>query len=123
MWEVVKQNPVFGAGTGDYHPEIKAVYLKNNPEMEVNSHSQYLLFWGMTGLVGLLIFLAVLAYWIFELRFSGPLYFYGLAFLVFYLVNMLPDSVLFTQVDSMVFCTFMALIGLQKSVPERGNHA
>jgi O-antigen ligase len=123
MWEVVQQNPVIGVGTGDYHLEITAAYQRNNPEMEVNTHSQYLLFWAMTGIIGLLIFLGVLAYWLFSLRGHGQLYFYGLAILIFYLVNMLPDSVLFTQVDSMVFCSFLSLIGLQLYKPERELYA
>src|SRR6478735_979027 len=114
MWEVVKQNPILGVGTGDYKTEVEKVYAKNSPEFEVNNHSQYLLFWAMTGIFGLFIFLAVLLNWLFSLRQNRQLYFYGLTFLVFYLVNMLPDSVLATQVDSMVFCTFLCLIGLQK---------
>lgn len=120
MWEVVKQNPVLGVGTGDYHKEIQSVYKLNNPEMEVNTHNQYLLFWAMAGIFGVLLFLAVSGYWLYSIRNTGTLYFFGLAFLVFYLVNMVPDSVLFTQVDSMLFCTFMALIGLQKP-PSEGN--
>ncbi|MFC5269001.1 O-antigen ligase family protein [Adhaeribacter terreus] len=118
MWQVVQQNPVIGVGTGDFHPELKKAYTANNPEMELNTHNQYLLYWGMTGIFGLLIFLAVLVYWLLSLRGRGQLYFYGLAFLFFYLVNMLPDTVLATQVDSMLFCTFMAFIGLQKYNPE-----
>ncbi|MBK0401376.1 O-antigen ligase family protein [Adhaeribacter sp. BT258] len=114
MWQVVQQNPVLGTGTGDFHPELRKAYSANNPEMELNTHNQYLLFWGMTGIFGLLVFLAVLGFWLLNLRGRGQLYFYGLAFLVFYLVNMLPDTVLATQVDSMLFCTFMAFIGLQK---------
>src|SRR5688572_22777482 len=39
MWEVVKQNPILGVGTGDYKAEIKKAYAKNNPEFEVNNHS------------------------------------------------------------------------------------
>lgn len=123
MWEVVKQNPWLGVGTGDYKTEITAVYAQKTPEMEVNTHSQYLLFWAMSGIFGLLLFLAVLGYWLFSLHRNQQLYFYGLAFLVFYLVNMLPDSVLATQVDSMVFCSFLALIGLQVNKPEGGLHA
>lgn len=123
MWEVVKQNPIIGVGTGDYKKEVEKAYAQNNPEFEVNNHSQYLLFWAMTGIIGLLIFLGVLFNWLFSLRNNRQLYFYGLAFLVFYLVNMLPDSVLATQVDSMVFCTFLALIGLQKFEREGELHA
>ncbi|HSI91313.1 MAG TPA: O-antigen ligase family protein [Adhaeribacter sp.] len=115
MWEVVQQAPLLGIGTGDYHPEIKKVYAQNNPEMEVNSHSQYLMYWAMTGLWGLVLFLGILFYWVNSLRRNRQLYFFGLAFLVFYLVNMLPDSVLYTQVDSMAFCSFLAFIGLQRS--------
>ncbi len=123
MWEVVKQNPVLGVGTGDYKSEVARAYARNNPEMEVNNHSQYLLFWAMTGIFGLLIFLVVLLNWLLSLRQNQQLYFFGLAILVFYLVNMLPDSVLATQVDSMVFCTFLALIGLQKNTTEGELHA
>jgi O-antigen ligase len=114
MWEVARQNPLWGVGTGDYKNELEKAYARNNPDFEVNNHSQYLLFWAMSGLFGLLIFLGVLVYWLFSLRGSGQLYAYGLVFLVFYAVNMVPDSVLATQVDSMVFCSFLALIGLQK---------
>lgn len=123
MWEIIQENPLTGVGTGDYQKAIAAKYAQNNPDMEVNTHNQYLLFWAMTGIFGLLVFLAVLGYWIFSLRGSGQLYFYGLAFLIFYLVNMIPDSGLATQVDSMVFSTFMALIGLQKGLQERRQDA
>ena len=46
--------------TGDYKTEIKKAYAQNNPEFEVNNHSQYLLFWAMTGIFGLLIFYLIL---------------------------------------------------------------
>lgn len=123
MWEVVKQNPLIGVGTGDYKTEIAKAYAQNNPEFEVNNHSQYLLFWAMAGIFGLLVFLGVLLHWLLSLRPNRQLYFYGLAILVFYLVNMLPDSVLATQVDSMLFCTMLSLIGLQISKPEGALHA
>ena len=67
----------------------------------------------MAGIWGLTVFLFVLTYWLYKMRFSGPVFYLATAFLVFYFLNMLPDAVLNTQVDSAAFCAFLALIGLQ----------
>ncbi|MDX5443633.1 MAG: O-antigen ligase family protein [Hymenobacteraceae bacterium] len=123
MWTLVKRNPVFGTGTGDYYQELENVYAEGPVQVMINSHSQYLMIWAMTGILGLVVFVGSLVYWLYSLRRPTLLFYYAAAFFIFYILNMSFDAVLFTQVDSMAFSAFFSLIGLLKPLNSAPKHA
>lgn len=111
-WQLIKQNPVFGTGTGDYLNEIKIIYQKSQYNLPVNTHSQYLYLWAALGIWGLLVFLFVIFYWLYAIRKKQLIFIYGFSFIAFYMCSMLFDMFLITQIDSMAFSLFMSLIGI-----------
>lgn len=50
---VIWQNPIIGAGTGDFQDELDKVYSNKKLEMSMglNSHNQFLQYWGRNGIV------------------------------------------------------------------------
>jgi len=60
--ELIKQNPIFGLGTGAYHSQICKVI--DDParchEYRWHPHNQYLFFWADNGLVGVVLFVFLL---------------------------------------------------------------
>ncbi|KAA9333798.1 O-antigen ligase family protein [Adhaeribacter soli] len=112
LWQVVQQNPILGVGTGDYTDALEQAYTDDKYPMPVHNHNQFLMFWAMIGIWGLCLFIFILGYWLWRMRKSGPEFYFACAFLLFYILNMMPDAVLFNQTDSTAFCSFMALIGL-----------
>ena len=111
-WQLIKQNPVLGVGTGDYIYELSKIYEKDQYDLPVNSHSQYLYIWASVGLWGLLIFLFVIFYWLYAIRNKHIIFIYGLSFLSFYMTAMLFEASLIKQIDSMTFALFMSFIGV-----------
>lgn len=112
MWTVATQNPVLGTGTGDYAAALAQVYEADRFDLPVNNHSQYLHLLGMLGLLGLGIFTIMVAYWLWALRGRNNVYGFALAFMAFYLINMLPDAILLRQLDNMCFPLFMGIIAV-----------
>ncbi|MBW8049885.1 MAG: O-antigen ligase family protein [Cytophagales bacterium] len=111
-WQLIKQNPVLGVGTGDYIYELSKIYEKDQYDLPVNSHSQYLYIWASIGIWGLIVFILVIFYWLYSLRNAQIIFIYGLSFLSFYLTTMLFDASLIKQIDSMTFSLFMSFIGI-----------
>lgn len=114
-WEnslaVIKQAPILGVGVGDYRNKMQQEYNKAPIKLTVNLHNQYLYFWACCGIVGLLLFLFIMANWLFYLNQLDNLRFiFGLAFLLCYGFVFFTDAVLQFQVDNMLFSCFFALI-------------
>lgn len=65
-WEVVKDNPIVGIGTGDYPKALFDSYekkgFKYGIQKSYGSHNQYMYFLLITGSMGLILFLASLTY-------------------------------------------------------------
>jgi O-antigen ligase len=63
-WELIRESPVIGHGTGSEIPLLKEKYYAhhyyNSYINELNAHNQFLSFWIKTGIIGLLIFLVIL---------------------------------------------------------------
>ena len=111
-WQLIKQNPVLGVGTGDYIYELSKIYEKDQYDLPVNSHSQYLYIWASIGIWGLIIFLFVIFYWLYSLKNAQIIFIYGLSFISFYMTTMLFEASLIKQIDSMTFALFMSFIGV-----------
>ena len=111
-WEIIRKNPVFGVGTGDYKAALTAVYKIDGYDFPENSHSQYLYFWAMLGIVGLSFFIGIIVYWVNHIKSGFKEYSYGLSFIIFYAIAMLPDAVLIQQMDNLTFSLLFSFIGI-----------
>lgn len=63
---IIKDNSVFGVGTGDVEDQLHLAYRANNITSKSNVHNQYLDYLLRYGLVGLVLFIAVLGYALFH---------------------------------------------------------
>ncbi len=63
-WGIVKDNSIFGVGTGDFNKEILKSYRENNftegSKIEYNAHNQYLEEWARGGLLSFLCLAVIL---------------------------------------------------------------
>jgi O-antigen ligase len=109
--EVIRKNPVFGAGTGDVIDELKSEYKRENKQvafsMRLNSHNQYLQTWIATGFAGflILVLMLVIPAWLAILK-RDFLYF---SFLVVFALNMLVESMLEVQTGVVYYAFFNTL--------------
>lgn len=112
LWEIAKQHPIIGIGTGDYNTELNKVYAADSLHLSPNSHSQYLQIWAVVGLWGLLAFIGSLIYWLYALNRQANrwLFSFGGAVLLFYSIVFLFDAVLLRQVDNMAFPLMLSVI-------------
>jgi O-antigen ligase len=111
-WEVIKKNPIFGTGTGDYDDELtrmsKSLGNTGVAEKRYNSHNQFLNTFVQLGIIG---FLILLGNFIFSL-FHASIESNWLAFFIFstFFVNFLFESFLETQAGIVLFCVFVVVL-------------
>lgn len=108
---IIKDNPVFGVGTGiikvfaDYYENTNS---KLRPEYRLRSHNQYLAIMVAFGVVGLLWFLFSMFYPIFaDKRNRNYLY---IVFLFIIMLSMFTDDTLETQVGATLFAFFNSFL-------------
>jgi O-antigen ligase len=127
--EVIKENPVFGVGTGDVKDALMEEYQKEHKlgvyNMRLNAHNQYLQTYIALGIPGalLLVILLIIPGWMAVRRLDMVC----LAFLVVFAFNILVESMLEVQAGVIFYSFFNVLFffGL-KSLPARpgtGKHA
>lgn len=111
-WTIIKNNPILGVGIGDYQTEMEVEYVKDKLDFPVNTQSQFLYYWTVSGVIGLLSLLFLLGYTTFYFLHKStiPLKLLGLSFLIFYSLLFLFDAPLNFQVGSMTFLTFFSLL-------------
>jgi len=115
-WELVKNAPLLGVGTGDYRFALESVYKQNGWNVPVNAHHQFLQIWATIGLYGLAAFIGIMAVFLRRLftSVSGSLvWIFGVSVVVFYLVIFQFDSPLNMQASGMCFVLLLWLIYLQ----------
>lgn len=114
-WELIKQNPIFGVGTGDYRYEMQMLYDRQGLGFPVNAHNQFLQIWATLGLVGIFIFVGLFyALWhLLRSKANRPLRIFGKSVLLFYVVIFTLDGPLNAQVGVMSFALFMGFLSLQ----------
>jgi hypothetical protein len=110
-FEIIKDNPVFGVGTGivkvfaDYYENTNS---KLKPEYRLRSHNQYLAIMVAFGVVGLLWFLFSMFYpLIADKRNRNYLY---MVFLFIVMLSMFTDDTLETQVGATLFAFFNSFL-------------
>jgi len=113
-FELIKKNPIFGVGTGDYPLEFNKVSKRNTPQIpySTNPHNMYTLILVQLGFVGLISMLSIF-YFQFKLAFSNKNKFFrdvGITLPLIFLVMMLSDSYLLGHYTSLLFVFFSAFL-------------
>lgn len=110
-FDIIKDNPVFGVGTGivkvfaDYYEDTNS---KLKPEYRLRSHNQYLAITVAFGVIGLLWFLFSMFYpLIADKRNRNYLY---IVFLFIVMLSMFTDDTLETQVGATLFTFFNSFL-------------
>ena len=111
-WEIIRQSPWFGVGTGGFVSAYAQVNRQRSPDMPAtdNPHNQYILSTVQQGLFGLLSLLTLFLVQIFQARLTTD----GwqrirLAFPLFFLVIMMTDSYLKSYSSGFLFSLFSAV--------------
>jgi O-antigen ligase len=113
-WEMFKESPIVGIGTGDFPNEYKKVNALNTPDSldTVNPHNMYILVLTQLGILGLISFLSI---FYFQLQFakvnkSTFLKNTGIALPILFLVIMLSDSYLLGHFTTFLFVFFSSFL-------------
>jgi O-antigen ligase len=113
-WEIIKENVLLGAGTGDFPSEYKKISAMTcYPSLEVNNpHNMYILVLAQLGIVGLVSMLSIIYYQI-KLSFAGSNKFFrdvGFALPLLFLVIMWSDSYLLGHFTGLLFVFFSSFL-------------
>ena len=113
-FEVIKENPIIGVGTGDFPIEYYRINLINSPlfSATTNPHNMYILILMQLGLLGLISMLAIFYFQI-KSSFYSPNKFIrdvGITLPLLFLVIMLSDSYLLGHYTTLMFVFFSAFL-------------
>ena len=113
-FEVIKDNPIFGVGTGDFPIEYHKINLINSPSLSTttNPHNMYILILMQLGLTGLISLLAIFYFQI-KSSFYSPNKFIrdvGITLPLLFLVIMFSDSYLLGHFTTLMFVFFSAFL-------------
>jgi O-antigen ligase len=113
-WEIIKENPFFGVGTGDFPTEYKKMNQKNSPNGPYanNPHNMYTLILVQLGIFGLLSMFSVFYFQIKISLMQSNIFFkdLGLALPLLFLVIMWSDSYLLGHFTGLLFIFFSAFL-------------
>ena len=118
---IIKDNPLFGVGTGDisnaFHNYYEETNSKLRPEYRFRSHNQYLAIMVAFGIVGLLCYLFSMFYPLFsDKRYRNYIY---LVFLFIMALSMFTEDTLETQIGVTLFAFFNSFLVFCR---ETNNH-
>ena len=113
-WEVIKENPIIGIGTGDFPMEYKKINQINTPELPstTNPHNMYTLVGMQLGILGLISMLSIFYYQI-KLSFNSSNRFIrdvGITLPLLFLVIMWSDSYLLGHFTTLIFVFFSSFL-------------
>ena len=112
-FEIIKEHPLFGVGTGDFPEEYERINRIRSPNVvsTVNPHNNYLLVQAQFGVIGPL---ALLYIFYCQIRYSrntqNSFKHLRLAFPIFFMTIMLFDSYLLSHYGGMTFAYFSAIL-------------
>ena len=113
-WEIFKNNPLFGVGTGDFPSEYKAMSQVNTPSIPntVNPHNMYSLEAVQFGLLGIVGFLAIFYYQFKSAVNSSDRFIrdVGVALPALFMIISLADSYLLGHTTSILFVICSAFL-------------
>jgi len=106
-FEIIRNNPVFGVGTGDFAHEYETINKKNTPGLRPteNPHNMYVLTTVQLGMIGLVSLFSLLFFQI-QLATSSKIDFqkkFGLTLPILFGIIMLSDSYLRGQFTTMLY--------------------
>tara|TARA_B100000795_G_scaffold268928_1_gene256922 strand:- start:1684 stop:2820 length:1137 start_codon:yes stop_codon:yes gene_type:complete len=113
-WKIIKENPLIGAGTGDFPSEyirIDKMYPSSQP-VTTNPHNMYILILVELGLIGLISMLSIFYYQI-KLSFKSQNRFIrnaGITLPLLFLVLMLSDSYILGHFTTLMFVFFSSFL-------------
>ena len=115
--EVIKENWLFGVGTGDINDEIQKMYAKRksplNEKRRLRAHNSYLTFWMTFGILGLCYFVFMqMTFFRQQWKTKNLL---GLLFILISAVTFLFEDTLETQMGITYFSLFYALFSNTKT--------
>tara|TARA_B110000008_G_scaffold143082_1_gene144829 strand:- start:341 stop:1540 length:1200 start_codon:yes stop_codon:yes gene_type:complete len=113
-WEIIKDNPLFGVGTGDFPQEYKKINMAKTPNMNNanNPHNMYILILTQLGLIGLISFLSIF-YFQFKASYHSKDILsknVGFAMPIMFLVIMFSDSYLLGHFTTLIFIFFSSFL-------------
>ena len=111
-WEIIKQHPIIGVGTGDFPSEYEKINQQLSPNMKttVQPHNMYILEMAQTGIFGLLSLLYIL-YTQIKISFKkNKFYQIKQALPVLFAVIMLSDTYLLGHYTSLMFVYFSSFL-------------
>lgn len=113
-WEIIKEHPFIGVGTGDFKSEYKKVNTLKTPELEptTNPHNMYILELVQFGILGLLSLLFIAWH---QIRFSiksnnQMVHKIGLGLPFLFGVIMFSDTYLLGHYTTLLFILFSAIL-------------
>lgn len=113
-FELIKNNPILGVGTGDFPNEYKKIHHKISPQVAdtTNPHNMYLLVAVQLGLVGLVSFLAIFYIQIKTYIKSNDklLRDFGKALPLMFLLIMFSDSYLLGHYTTLLYIFFSSFL-------------
>jgi len=127
-WEIIKENPWLGAGTGDFQSAYGEVNTRQSPEIKAtdNPHNQYILVLCQLGIAGLAALAAIFAAQIRQAFVQRDGWERArLAFPLFFLTIMLTESYLIVSGTGFLFSVLSAVLYAQQqeSSPSSGPSA
>ena len=113
-FEIIKQHPIIGVGTGDFKKEYKIINQKNTPNMPSteNPHNMYILEFVQFGILGFFSILSIL-YTQIKIALKNNDVFLrnvGISLPLLFAVIMLSDSYLLGHYTTMLFIFFSAFL-------------
>ena len=113
-WDVIKENPIIGIGTGDFPMEYKKINQINTPKLPnaTNPHNMYTLVVMQLGVLGLISMLSIFYYQI-KLSFNSSSRFIrdvGITLPLLFLVIMWSDSYLLGHYTTLMFVFFSSFL-------------
>jgi len=113
-WDIIKENPIIGVGTGDFPSEYQKINQINSPQMitTTNPHNMYTLITTQLGLIGLTSLLSIFYYQII-LSYNSSNQFlrhFGITLPLMFLVIMWSDSYLLGHYTTLVFIFFSSFL-------------
>ena len=113
-WQVIKENPIIGIGTGDFPNEYRKINQINSSNLPnvTNPHNMYVLILMQLGGLGLLSMLSIFYYQI-KLSFNSSNKFIrdvGITLPLMFLVMMLSDSYLLGHYTTLMYIFFSSFL-------------
>ena len=113
-WQVIKENPIIGVGTGDFPIEYKKVNKRNTPKLPnaTNPHNMYTLIAVQLGALGIISMLSIF-YFQLKLSFNSSNKLYrdtGITLPLLFLVIMWSDSYLLGHYTTLMYIFFSSFL-------------